>query len=187
VKVGVTMNQKKMYDLTTYEKQIKKNILLKRFAALFIDYIIICVYAGVLFLLSPMIGPLFQKSAGQSEILGLILLVIPVFLYFSIFEASKLKATPGKILVKLKVLKIDKTTFGFKDSFLRSFVKLLPWELAHFALWQVVFSNDGFIFFSEFLLVIANILLVIYVGFPFFNRRARAIHDIAAHTKLVKK
>ncbi|HEY5537449.1 MAG TPA: RDD family protein [Acetobacterium sp.] len=179
------MNQKKVYDLTTYEKQIKKDILIRRFAALFIDYIILCVYAGILFLFSPMVGPLFQKSAGQSEILGLILLVIPAFLYFSIFEASKIKATPGKMLFHVKVVKIDKTTFSIKNSFLRSFVKLLPWEIAHFALWQIIFSNRDFLFFPEFLLVIANILLVIYVGFPFFNRRARAIHDIAAHTKLV--
>ncbi|WP_296560348.1 RDD family protein [uncultured Acetobacterium sp.] len=181
------MNQKKVYDFTTYEKQIKKDILIRRFAALFIDYIILCVYAGTLFLFSPMIGPLFQKSADQSQILGLILLVIPVFLYFSIFEASKLKATPGKMLFHVKVVKIDEATFSYKNSFFRSFVKLLPWEIAHFALWQIIFSTGDFLFFAEFLLVMTNILLVIYMGFPFFNRRARAIHDIAAQTKLVKK
>jgi len=181
------MRQKTLIDLKDYETRIKKDILLRRFAALGIDYLMLSIYAGVLFLLSPLIGPLFQKSAWQSEFFGLIFLVIPVFLYFFIFEAFSLKATPGKLLFKLKIIKIDKTNFSFKDSFIRNFVKLLPWELAHFFIWQFTFSVSGFSFLAKVLLIAVNLLLVTYIGFPFFNKKARAIHDIAAHTKLVKR
>jgi len=56
--------------------------MIRRFTALFIDYLILSIYAGILFLFSPIIGPLFQKSAAQSELFGLVLLVAPVFMYF---------------------------------------------------------------------------------------------------------
>ena len=163
----------------------KKDVLIRRFAALLIDYLLLFIYGGVLFLFSPILSPLFQKSAWQAELFGLILLVAPVFLYFFLFEASYLKATPGKLLFHIKVIKIDGTNFNYKNSFLRSLVKLIPWEFAHFAIWQLVFSNSSFSFVAEALLVITNILAVLYIAFPFFNRKARAIHDYAAHTILV--
>jgi uncharacterized RDD family membrane protein YckC len=164
---------------------MEKGILIRRFTALLIDYLLLAIYAGVLFLFSPILGPLFQKSAGQSEFLGIVLLVIPVFLYFFIFEASYLKATPGKLFFHIKVIKIDGTNFNYKNSLIRSLVKLIPWEIAHFAIWQLVFSNSGFSSIAKFLLVISNILLVLYTAFPFFNKKSRAIHDFAAHTMLV--
>ena len=162
-------------------------ILIRRFTALIIDYLILLIYAGVLFLLSPIVGPLFKESALQSELLGLILLVAPVFLYFSIFEASHLKATPGKLLFHIKVIKIDGTNFKYKDSFIRSFVKLMPWEFAHFAIWQFVFPMSDFSFIAEVFMILANILMILYIAFPFFNKQARAIHDYVAQTTLMIK
>lgn len=159
--------------------------MIRRFTALFIDYLVLSIYAGILFLFSPIIGPLFQKSAAQSELFGLVLLVAPVFMYFFLFEASCLKATPGKMLFRLQVIKIDGTNFSYKNSFIRSLVKFIPWELAHFAIWQVVFPNSDFSFAAGILLVITNILAVLYIAFPFSNPKARAIHDYAAHTMLV--
>jgi len=166
---------------------VKRNVLIRRFTALLIDYLIILIYAGVLFLFSPIVSPLFQKSACQSELLGLILLVTPVFLYFFIFEASYLKATPGKLLFHIKVIKINGTIFNYKDSFIRSFVKFIPWEFAHFAIWQFVFPNGNSPTISEILLIITNILAIVYISFPFFNKKARAIHDYIAQTVLIIK
>jgi len=167
------------------EKGEFMDILIRRFTALFIDYLVLAIYAFTLFLCSSIVGPLFQKSAWQSEFFGVILLVAPVFLYFFLFEASYLKATPGKLIFHIKVIKIDGTNFNYKNSFMRSLVKFIPWELAHFAIWQLVFPNSNFSFVAEYLLVITNILAVLYIAFPFFNRKARAIHDYAGHTILV--
>jgi uncharacterized RDD family membrane protein YckC len=178
-------NQKR--STTVDDNQIKKGVLTRRFIALLTDYLLLGIYAGVLFLFSPIVSPLFQKSAGQSEFLGLILLVTPVFLYFFLFEASHLRATPGKLLLHIKVIKIDGTNFNYKNSFVRSLVKFIPWEFAHFAIWQLVFPNSHFSLVAGALLVISNVLAVLYIAFPFFNRKARAIHDYAAHTMLVIK
>lgn len=167
------------------KNQYKKDILMRRFAALLIDYLLISIYAVALFLFSPFVSPLFQKSAWQSEFFGLLILVAPVFLYFFIFEASYLKATLGKLLFHIKVIKIDGTNFNYKNSFIRSFVKFIPWEFAHFAIWQLVFPNSNFSFAAEFLLVVTNILAVLYIVYPFLNKNSRAIHDYAAHTILV--
>ena len=166
------------------KEHTKKDILLRRFSALILDYLILSLYAGALFLFSPIIGPLFRKSAWQSEILGLILLVAPVFFYFFIFEASNRKATPGKQIFHIKVIKIDGSNFSYKDSFIRSFVKFIPWEFAHFAIWQLVFSNGNSSMLVEALLILANILAILCMAFPFFNKRARAIHDYVAKTEL---
>ena len=172
-------NKKKEY--------IKKDILIRRFKALFIDYLILTIYAGVLFLFSPIVSPLFQKSAWQSELLGLILLVAPVFLYFFVFEASYLKATPGKLLFHIKVIKMDGTNINYIDSFIRSFIKFIPWELAHFAIWQFMFPMSDFSFIAEVFIILANILMILYIAFPFFNKKARAIHDYVAQTTLIIK
>ena len=163
------------------KNEIKRSILVRRFAALLLDYLLLSLYAGALFLFSPIVSPLFQKSAWQSEFFGAVFLVAPVFIYFFIFEASYLKATPGKLLFHIKVSKIDGTNFTYKNSFLRSLVKFIPWELAHFAIWQLVFPNSNFSFVAESLLVITNILAALYIAFPLFNRKARAIHDYAGH------
>lgn len=172
-------------EFIDFKNQIKRSILIRRFTALLIDYLVLSIYAGTLFLFSPIVYPLFQKSAGQSEFFGVIFLVAPVFLYFFLFEAPYLKATPGKLLFHIKVIKIDRTNFNYKNSFFRSLVKFIPWELAHFAIWQLVFKNSSFSVIAESLLVITNILAGIYIAFPFFNRNARAIHDYAGHTILV--
>jgi len=169
------------------DDQQKSGFLIRRFTALLIDYLLLGIYAGALFLVSPIVGPLFQKSAGQSELVGFILMVAPVFLYFFLFEASPQKATPGKLVFKLKVIKIDGTNFSYKDSFLRSVVKFVPWEFAHFAIWQLVFHNIDLLFVAEALLIITNLLVVLYIAFPFFNKRARAMHDYAAHTIVVRR
>ena len=116
------------------ENKMKKSILIRRFTALLVDYLLLCIYAGALFLFSLIVSPLFQKSAWQSEFFGLILLVSPVFLYFFLFEASYLRATPGKLLLNIKVTKIEGTNFNYKNSFVRSLIKSIPWELAHFAI-----------------------------------------------------
>ena len=167
------------------DDQQKRGFLIRRFTALLIDFLLFSIYAVALFLVSPIVGPLFQKSAVQSEIVGFILLVVPVFLYFFLFEASHFKATPGKLLFKLNVIKVDGTNFSYKDSFIRSAIKFVPWEIAHFAIWQLVFPNSSFSYIAEILLIITNILLVIYIVFPFFNRKARAIYDYVVHTILV--
>lgn len=166
-------------------QQIKKFVLIRRFMALLIDYLLLVIYAGALYLFSPIVSPLFQKSAWEAELFGLLLLVSPVFLYFFLFEASYLKATPGKLLFRLKVIKIDGTNFNYTDSFIRSLVKFIPWELAHFAIWQLVYPNSDFSSIAEMLLIMTNVLAALYIVFPFFNRESRALHDYVAHTILV--
>ena len=167
------------------DQQIKKFVLIRRFTALLIDYLLLVIYAGVLYLFSPIVSPLFQKSAWEAEFFGLLLLVAPVFLYFFLFEASYLNATPGKLLFRLKVIKIDGSNFTYTDSFIRSLVKFIPWELAHFAIWQLVYPNSNFSSTAEMLLIMTNVLAILYISVPFFNIKGRALHDYVAHTLLV--
>lgn len=165
----------------------ERNILIRRFIAIIMDFLILSVYAVILFVFSPLLSPLFQETAWKSELFGFILLVIPVFLYFFLFEASCLKATPGKVCLHLRVVMLDGTNIGYKNSFYRSAVKFIPWEIAHFAIWQFMFPESMFSFIAMTLLVISNIFGILYIVFPFFNSKKRAIHDFAAHSFLTMR
>lgn len=165
----------------------ERNLLIRRFAALLIDFLILSLYAGVLFVLSPILSPLFQETAWKSEFFGFVLLVMPVFLYFFLFEASRFKATPGKLCLHLKVVALDGTDFSYKNSFVRSLVKFIPWETAHFALWQFMFPDSMFSSIAITLLVVTNFLGILYIVFPFFNSKKRAIHDFAAQSVLIMR
>lgn len=150
-----------------------------------IDYLILAAYAGILFLLSPLVGPLFQKSAAQAEIFGLFLLVIPVFLYFFLFEASRLHATPGKLLMRIKVAKAGGGCPSLGNVFLRNLVKFIPWEFAHFSIWQQLFPDSLSYSAALGLLIAANILGVLELTVPLFDKQARAIHDYAGRTEIM--
>jgi hypothetical protein len=68
---------------------------------------------------------------------------------------------------------------------IRSFVKFIPLEFDRFGIWQLAFPNGNFLFLAEPLLIISNILAVIYIAFPFFNRKSRAIHDYTGHMLMI--
>jgi uncharacterized RDD family membrane protein YckC len=74
------------------------------------------------------------------HIISLLTMTIPVFLYFFIFESnSKKKGSIGKQFMKLKIVNNSKN-----NVFIRVFFKLLPWEIAHFAMhWSMFYYSQN--------------------------------------------
>ena len=81
-----------------------------------------------------------------------------VWLYFAFFESSKLKASPGKLLLRLTVVDGDNRRIGFARASGRTFGKLVSGMLYGF----------GFIM-------------------PLWTKRKQALHDFMAGTFVVMK
>lgn len=113
--------------------------------AFLFDYLIIAAYIIVLIIGSLLLGsgPLRQTfkelfaNPNSSEISAFLLLVLPVILYFALFESSSWQATWGKRKLRLQVINTHGERLSVAQSLLRSLIKFLPWELAHACLWRI--------------------------------------------------
>ena len=116
-----------------------------RIAAFLLDYLIIAAYIVVLIVVSVLLGfgPLRQTfqvlfaNPDSSEISAFLLLVLPVILYFVLFESSSRQATPGKSKLGLRVTGTHGERLSLGRSLVRSLIKFLPWELTHACLWRI--------------------------------------------------
>lgn len=117
----------------------------RRFAAFLLDYLIISAYLVLLVIVGFGLGrgPLrggFQElfaDPNRSELSAFLLLVLPVILYFALFEHSSWQATWGKRTMGLRVTDTQGGGLSLLRSFARSLLKFVPWELTHACLWRI--------------------------------------------------
>lgn len=116
-----------------------------RFVAFLLDYLVISAYlvflvvVGLLIRASPLsdaFGSLFANPVS-AEVTAFVLLVLPVILYFALFEASAWQASPGKRKMGLQVTDGHGALLSFLRSLARSALKFIPWELTHLCLWNI--------------------------------------------------
>lgn len=160
-------------------------IVLRRLVAFAIDCGLLAVYAAMLFAVSPFLRPFFTSSAYSAELTGFLLLTLPFGLYCAVCEASSWSATIGKRVMKLRV--VDSNTgkrIRFSRSLLRSTVKFLPWELAHFAIWHAFVFVSSLQYVAMGVLTLSYILMIIYVV-GLIRIPHRTMYDRIAATKVV--
>jgi uncharacterized RDD family membrane protein YckC len=123
---------------------------LRRIVAWLLDYLLIAVYLVLLAAVSLglRVSPVqagFNNAMSQpvtAELLGFVLLTLPVVLYFALREASPLRATLGKRALRLAVVDANGGRLPTRRALLREGVRFLPWELSHALLWRVALSPD---------------------------------------------
>ena len=163
----------------------------QRVKAFLFDYLVILGYIVVItfifLLLRTIPGFLDWLFADRfrSQATVILILTIPVSLYFAISEASPRQATWGKQRVGLKVEDKNENRIGLGRSLVRIILKFVPWELSHTLLWNIVFSmgsstviNFGYAF--VYLLVGLNIAGV------FLSKTKQSLYDLLAGTVVVK-
>ena len=119
--------------------------LRQRIGAFLLDYLIIAAYLVLLVSISVGLGsgPLrgvFRAMFADpniSEFSAFLLLVLPVILYFALFERSSWQATWGKRKMGLRVVDRHGVRLSLPRSLLRSLLKFVPWELTHACLWRI--------------------------------------------------
>ncbi|MGZ0149566.1 RDD family protein [Kribbella sp. WER1] len=163
----------------------------RRIAALLIDYLLISAWIAVLaaaalavrLITGSLPNWLDLGGTAGAELLGFALLVLPVGCYLYLTETSTRHATIGKRALHLHV---TDTKAGAPPSrrqiLVRTVVKLIPWELAHFFIWQLVAAGTPTPSWITTGLVAVYALPLIYLAMVAFRKDARAPHDLAANT-----
>ena len=170
-------------------------LLLRRLAAFFLDYMILAIYIVVLTVTFMFTG-LGQTSVVMqafshpisAQLLAMVLLTIPVIVYFTAFERSAWQGTPGKRLLGLAVVTEADERPGWGRTLARSVVKFLPWELAHTMMWRIpgwpaeVEYIPRFVYFGY---AVMWLLVLIYLFSPLFDRRMRTPYDRVSGCRVV--
>ena len=110
--------------------------IFRRLIAYGIDIMIIGGYAVLLFKVTTEIQLTYDistigMSPLEAQLVGLLTLTIPAFLYLILSEKSSKGATIGKRLMALRVVVKDEQQ-RTKSILIRNAFKLVPWEIAHF-------------------------------------------------------
>ncbi len=107
---------------------------------------------------------------------------VPAWLYFMMGDHSVAGATPGKRMLKLRVMDTTGGRVSIGRALLRTAIKLLPWELVHLSAFAL--STDLRKFSPVQVLGVggANLLVVIYLAVAVATRGQRSIHDFVAGT-----
>jgi len=123
----------------------KAVFLAKRVLAFAFDYVLVGLYAFGLYVLVTMSG--LDKSIGgfiahapfRGQLVGFLLLTLPVVFYFVSLEKSSQGATLGKRILRLRVLVDTRGRDAGKAVLIRNVLKFLPWEIAHFGVHQLMY------------------------------------------------
>lgn len=170
-----------------------------RLLALLLDYLVILGWMALLALASvtyyllhgglPDYFGLLGPYGSQAAAFGV--LTLPVVIYHFATEAGRRHATWGKRRLGLTVRSVDGSTPGRKQVLLRTVIKFLPWEAAHFFIWQTQWrlsqpSGDGTVpWWASAGLAVTGIAPVVYVAVVARTRLRRGPHDLLAGTRVV--
>ncbi|RAJ05399.1 RDD family protein [Chitinophaga skermanii] len=157
------------------------SLLKPRLVAGMIDYAIIVMYIIAIAIISNIYHSITQQTPQplpplQGELMGLFLLIIPVFCYFFFTESSSRKASIGKRLRGLQV--ISKT--GKKGIFWRNVLKVLPWEIAHSGVhWLFYYDTQSKItpFFVYILLILPMVIVIFYAVSIILSKGHSSVYD----------
>ncbi|WLD94344.1 RDD family protein [Alkalihalobacillus sp. AL-G] len=161
-----------------------------RIYAFLLDYLVIVIYG--LFVVGttslvfrPFITPLFSNSPVTAEMTGFLMMTLPVSLYFIICERSRWQGTWGKKKMAIRVVDRTGKRIGLGRSTVRTSIKLLPWEVAHFGIWRLMLPTD----FTENAIIViltaVNLLALTYLLSPLTNKKRKTIYDWIAGTEVV--
>jgi uncharacterized RDD family membrane protein YckC len=131
-----------------------------------------------------------ENGTAVAQLLGFATLVLPVGIYLWATESSRSQATVGKRALGLRVVTMDGGRPSRARILVRTVVKLLPWEWAHFWVWQlmaIVLTGGteipGWVVAG---LISSQVLPVAYVLCVAFQRARRGPHDLVAGTRVVR-
>ena len=125
----------------------------------------------------------------KAEITGFLTLTLPVILYFTLSETSRYNGSAGKRKMKLKVTTVNFRRAGFWQLLVRNCIKFLPWELAHFCIYQLYYFRmikiepPGWVLTG---LVLTQGLAILYFIFILVNKDNRSIYELLSDTRVIR-
>ena len=161
-----------------------KNLIVRRFAAFGIDYLVVATYALGLFGITNFLNlEEMEFTPINGQLLGFFTMTLPVFLYFYLTESGRKKATIGKRIMRISVG--PKRGDTNPSIFLRNLLKFLPWEIGHTGVHWVVFysrSVNDAPMWVWIALILPQIIMLVYAIGIIISRGEGGIYDHAANT-----
>ncbi|WP_404452164.1 RDD family protein [Virgibacillus necropolis] len=165
--------------------------LLLRLKAFMIDYVLIFAYLVVIVVpsgfLFPSIQELFNGSVVVAQFTGLLLVTLPVSLYFIISDSVIGGQSFGKKKTGIQVVDKNLNALSLRSSIFRTVLKFLPWELSHYLIFRLIHVGDGEVPFNYYLIgALIYALIFTYILTGVFTKKKRSLYDILANTVVVK-
>lgn len=166
---------------------------IQRLAAFAVDWCVIAVYGLALFgVVVALNGGVPQVSAPYNPLLnqlvGFACLTLPVMVYF---VASEYRggATLGKRVLGIRTVSINSKNLTLRQASVRTALKFIPWEMAHFCTHQFVAANTenreaGAVTLA--VLAVVYLLAGLYLAMLFLRKDHRTAYDLAADTQVVR-
>jgi uncharacterized RDD family membrane protein YckC len=161
-----------------------------RAAAMAFDLLLIFAYIGMLFIVGwilKLTSLVEQRliSAITRDFVAFIVLIFPVVLYFSLQESSIRQTTIGKQKMGLQVINANGGRLSTIQSFLRSGLKFLPWQMAHTSVSQLTSGNESPIILA--ISILAQGLVIINLLILMIDKRHRTLYGWLSGTSVVEK
>ena len=165
----------------------------QRVKAFVFDYLVILGYlVGItlLFLILNRFSGGLQwlfASRIQAQVTGLLILTLPVALYFAISESSHRQATWGKQRVGLRVTNANGERISFLRAFARTLLKFVPWELSHTLIWNISFSPEASSTMVKYGFGLVYVLIGLNIASLLMTKKHQTIYDLIAKTYVVEQ
>lgn len=127
---------------------------------------------------------LYFRKGYEIEIWVLVSMSFPVWLYFMYYELYQ-QQTIGKRLLRLIVTNQNGTKIRIHQALIRTFIRLLPWELTHIILlipipwWSIEKPQNLY------LIYVPNLIMLVYIGVLFATKGEKGVHDYIAKTSVI--
>jgi uncharacterized RDD family membrane protein YckC len=158
-------------------------LILRRSAAYLLDILLLFIVLAPFAYLIESVSGLRPQTSGQVWIAAILSFSIPVWLYFTLSDASQTGATLGKRIMGVRVTALaDTQTITYSRALSRTALKLLPWELAHVFGFALADRVDDVV--QSLGLVAANLLVVLYAAAMVIHAGRRSIHDLLVGTQV---
>lgn len=146
-----------------------------------------CLLIGAQLLLHTMFSgfPFDYLDRGyEIELWVLATFSMPVWMYF-IWSELSLRKTIGKQLLGLKVISEKGPRLTFLQVLVRTFIKLLPWELTHLIIlvpepWWGADEPANVLW-----IYLPNAMMILYIAVLLSGRGVKGLHDYPARTGVV--
>jgi uncharacterized RDD family membrane protein YckC len=178
----------KNFNKKAKDKENRMKLTVKRLLAYGLDFVLLAsVLVSLQWTLYLVTGgfPFVRFDAGHEiELWVLLTFSLPVWGYFIWCEGKK-QQTAGKFFLRLKVVNAGGAKIRWWQAFLRTLIRLLPWELTHLIIlvpepWWTVEVPE-----NEIWIWVPNVLMAASIAVLFVSKGKKGIHDFAAKTTVV--
>lgn len=152
------------------------------------DYLILAVYIAIIiavFALFPLPEWIFGNRIF-AQAAGILLITLPITLYFTFFDSSEKQATFGKQRLSLKVIDENENQISFVKALTRNLLKFLPWEISHTMIWQITFFPETNPIMINLGFGLVYLLIGLNIASVLMTKTHQTLYDLITKTFVVK-